>query len=68
MNNSYDEIKKLLKASNNMLRGNVNENINEIKKSYGIISEQDNIMDKINPIKDTEKEIEFDEKSEEFLA
>lgn len=58
MNNSYDEIKKLLKASNSMLRGNVNEDVNRIKKSYGILSEQDTITNKINPIKDTEKEIE----------
>jgi len=61
MNNSYDEIKKLLKASNNMLRGNVNEEVIRIKKSYGLISEQDEIMNKINPIKDTEKEIENEE-------
>jgi hypothetical protein len=61
MNNSYDEIKKLLKASNSMLRGNINEEVSRIKKSYGLISEQDDIMNKINPIKDTEKEIEDEE-------
>jgi len=65
MNNSYDEIKKLLKASNNMLRGNVNEDVNRIKKSHGIILEQDDVMNKINPIKDTEKEIEFEENPKE---
>lgn len=59
MNNSYDEIKKLLKASNNMLKRNINE---DIKKSYGIITEQDDITDKINPIEDTEKTIEDEEK------
>ena len=59
MSNSYDEIKKLLKASNNMLKRNINE---DIKKSYGIITEQDDITDKINPIEDTEKTIEDEEK------
>jgi hypothetical protein len=57
MNNSYDEIKKLLKASNNMLKGNLNEDINRIKKSYGIISEQD-ITKKDNPMRSAEDEIE----------
>lgn len=55
MSNSYDEIKKLLKASNNMLGRNINE---DIKKSYGIMTEQSDITDKINPIEDTEKTIE----------
>jgi len=59
MNNSYDEIKKLLKASNSMLKRNINE---DIKKSYGIITEQDDITNKINPIEDTEKAIENEEK------
>jgi hypothetical protein len=44
-----------------MLRGNINEEVSRIKKSYGLISEQDDIMNKINPIKDTEKEIEDEE-------
>jgi len=59
MNNSYDEIKKLLKASNSMLKRNINE---DIKKSYGIITEQNDITNKINPIEDTEKAIENEEK------
>ena len=59
MNNSYDEIKKLLKASNSMLKRNINE---DIKKSYGIITEQDDITNKINPIEDTEKAIDNEEK------
>jgi len=63
MNNSYDEIKKLLKASNNMLRGNINEDVNNIKKSHGILLEDDNIMKKINPIKDIEKDIESEEET-----
>lgn len=41
MNNSHDEIKKLLKASRNMLSNNtINEEINKIKGQYGIITEQ----------------------------
>ena len=59
MNNSYDEIKQLLRASNNMLNRNINE---DIKKKYGILREQDDITNKINPIKDTEEAIE-DEKN-----
>lgn len=59
MNNSYDEIKQLLRASNNMLNRNINE---DIKKKYGILREQDDINNKINPIKDTEEAIE-DEKN-----
>ena len=59
MSNSYDEIKKLLSASNKMLNRNINE---DIKKKYGILKEQDDINNKINPIKDTEEAIE-DEKN-----
>ena len=59
MSNSYDEIKKLLNASNKMLNRNINE---DIKKKYGILKEQDDINSKINPIKDTEEAIE-DEKN-----
>lgn len=59
MNNSYDEIKKLLKASNKMIRGeNINEDISNIKKSYGMVSEQEDIAQRINPIEDAEQEIE----------
>lgn len=58
MSNSYDEIKKLLKASNNMLKRNINE---DIRKSYGIITEQSDITDKINPIEDIEKGIKDEE-------
>jgi hypothetical protein len=70
MNNSYDEIKKLLKASNNMLKGNLTEDINRIKKSYGIISEQDSTMEKdditqkLNPMQSAEERIEDDEPTE----
>lgn len=53
MNNSYDEIKKLLDASNKMLKGNrLTEDINHIKRTYGILSEQD-ITKKEDPVMDS---------------
>jgi hypothetical protein len=75
MNNSYDEIKKLLKASNNMLKGKLNEDVLDIKKRYGILTEQEyetakgsDVVDKINPIKATKEKIDSevgDEETEE---
>jgi hypothetical protein len=64
MNNSYDEIKKLLKASNDMLRGNLNEQTLQIKKRYGIITEQEDITQKDDPIKSEEERLQSDEESE----
>lgn len=59
MSNSYEEIKKLLKASNNMLYGKkLNESNNEIKKFYGMINEQSDVIKRINPLEDIEDEIE----------
>jgi len=53
MSNSYDEIKKLLNASNKMLKGNrLTEDINHIKRTYGILSEQD-ITKKEDPVMDS---------------
>lgn len=53
MNNSYDEIKKLLEASNKMLKGNrLTEDINHIKRTYGMLSEQD-ITKKEDPVMDS---------------
>lgn len=53
MSNSYDEIKKLLDASNKMLKGNrLTEDINHIKRTYGILSEQD-ITKKEDPVMDS---------------
>jgi hypothetical protein len=63
MNNSYDEIKKLLKASNNMLKGNINEEILSIKKSYGMLNEQDETTTQINPLEDAETQIKNEEPS-----
>lgn len=41
MNNKHDEIKRLLKASRNMLSNTtLTEQTNEIKKKYGLITEQ----------------------------
>lgn len=62
---NYDEIKNLLKASRNLIGGQkLNEDYNQIKKTYGIISEQmemdDDVAEKINPLKDSEKEIEYE--------
>jgi hypothetical protein len=43
MSNSHDEIKRLLKASRTLLSGNrLNEEVNNIKSQYGIITEQEN--------------------------
>ena len=67
MKNSHDEIKKLLKASRNMLSGNnLNEQISEIKSKYGIITEQgvnltsDDISKPMNIAKSVENKIEDD--------
>lgn len=61
MNNNYDEIKKLLKASRVMLSSEImNESINQIKNQYGILKEQKidlssgNITKKLNPAQSVE--------------
>lgn len=72
MNNSHDEIKKLLKASRNLLtnKTSVQENY-EIKKQYGILTEQDtdlssgDITKKINIGQSIEDGIDKDEKEYE---
>jgi len=64
MNNSYDEIKKLLKASNDMLKNNIKEDISNIRKSYKILSEQDDVTGRIDPIKDTEEKIKSEQDPE----
>jgi hypothetical protein len=68
----HDEIKKLLKASRNMLYSgnkNLNEDIRSIKKRYGIITEQQKFKDvdtgeeitqRVNVPTSVETEIEFD--------
>lgn len=66
MNNSHDEIKKLLNASRKMLstKESVQESF-EIKKKYGLIleDESDSVFRKINVAKSIEKEIDDDEKN-----
>jgi hypothetical protein len=61
MGNSHDEIKRLLKASKSLLSTTkLNEDINNIRSQYGIISEQ-NITSKFNLGKSIEDDIEDDE-------
>jgi len=69
MSNSHDEIKKLIKASQNMLQTDtVNENIIDIQQQYGIINEQANDLtdtedyEKIDVAQDVSDEIEFETK------
>lgn len=40
MSNSHDEIKKLLKASHKLLNPTLNEDVNQIKSQYGLLTEQ----------------------------
>jgi hypothetical protein len=69
MNNSHDEIKKLLRASREMLSNNeVIDETNRIKNQYGILTEQGislvgggNVTKKLNVAKSVEDEIEDDE-------
>ena len=64
MNNSHDEIKKLLEASRKLLN---NEVINEdIRRQYGLLTEQgvdltdNNVTSKVNVTKSVEDKIEYD--------
>lgn len=65
--NSHDEIKKLLKASKNMLSNQTTiEENNRIKKFYNLLTEQgidltdDNVTDKLNITKSVEDKIDDD--------
>lgn len=72
MNNTHDEIKKLLQASRKMLstKDSLNE-ISSIKQKYGLITEQgvdltsDKVYDKINVTQSVEDRIEDDVESKE---
>lgn len=71
MNNNYDEIKKLLKASRVMLSNEImNESINQIKNQYGILKEQKidlssgNITKKLNPAQSVEDFMDQESKEE----
>ena len=59
MSNQHDEIKKLLKASREMLSSpkSIKES-QEIKKRYGLITEVDSIIQKVNVAKSIEKNTE----------
>lgn len=62
MGNSHDEIKRLLKASRSLLTTTkLNEDIDNIRTQYGLISEQENITSKFNLGKSIEDDIEDDE-------
>lgn len=63
--NNYEELKQLLESSRRLLGGNLlNEESDRIRKSYGMITEQSNpttdITKKINPLGDSEEEIEYE--------
>jgi hypothetical protein len=51
MNNRYDEIRKLLKSSRDLLskKSSINE-MNEIRGRYGIITEEDSVVNKVKVI------------------
>jgi hypothetical protein len=76
MNNSHDEIKKLLRASREMLsNSNVIDETNRIKNQYGILTEQGinlvgggNVTKKINVAKSVEDDIENDEEEKDPSA
>ena len=64
MNNSHDEIKRLLEASRKLLN---NDNINEdIRKQYGLLTEQgvdltsNNVTSKINVAKSVDNTIDYE--------
>jgi len=69
MRNSHDEIKKLLEASKNMLgKSSINE-VNDIKKKYGIITEQKSdgkeVYEKPNIPQSVDSEIDSEDDEEE---
>jgi len=63
----YEQIKKMLNRTRSILGGDVlKEDIVNIRKTYGLIKEQevettmDNPLTKVNPVKDIEKEIDYE--------
>jgi len=65
MGNSHDEIKRLLKASRTLLSNDkLNEEYEDIRVRYNILSEQSTIADRYNVGKSIEDEIEDDEEDE----
>lgn len=70
MSNSHDEVKQLLKASRQMIFGSkINEEVNDIRSKYGLITEQgvdltdDNVLKKQDVAKNVEDSIEDDTES-----
>jgi hypothetical protein len=65
MGNSHDEIKRLLKASRTLLSSEkLNEEYEDIRIKYNLLSEQSTIADRYNVGKSIEDEIEDDEEDE----
>lgn len=65
MSNSHDEIKQLLRASRQLLSNErLNEDIREIRHSYGIINEQEDVDDRLNVGKSIESKISNDDDKE----
>jgi hypothetical protein len=59
MGNSHDEIKRLLKASRSLLSNvRLNEDIQDIRHQYGLISEESEIGTRINVAKSIEDDID----------
>jgi hypothetical protein len=72
MNNSHDEIRNLLNASRKMLSNDtINEDINNIRQKYGVITEQEtevssgNITKKFDVSQSVEDTIEDDNESKD---
>lgn len=60
---NYEEIKNLLKASRTLLGGQkLNEDIDQIRKSHGLLTEQEveNPTEKVDTMKDIEDTIEYE--------
>jgi hypothetical protein len=62
MSNSHDEIKKLLKASRTLLSSDkLNEEYEDIRIKYNLLSEQSSVIDRFDVGKSIEDEIDDDE-------
>jgi len=62
MSNSHDEIKRLLKASRTLLSNEkLNEEYEDIRIKYNLLSEQSSVIDRFDVGKSIEDEIEDDE-------
>jgi hypothetical protein len=62
MGNSHDEIKRLLKASRTLLSNEkLNEEYEDIRIKYNLLSEQSSVIDRFDVGKSIEDEIEDDE-------